>query len=574
MGTTEPDLVAQFEKDSNRRGGKDKDDEQDLDDEHQVDDFENIDFYAVLNVPRNATATEIQVAYKKLAFTYHPDKQIDPVLKEESQHKFALISMARDTLCDEKQRAIYDRYGINGLTNSQAIINKYEEVDNLLRAMGKIQQGIREEREMDGFTGTGQQDVSIGYFAQYRTFFLERFNSKQQYNIKTGFCEIDIIPSFQHNFIQKEATFGCGTVIRKPISHRVQAICAVDFHQGYPLQSMVGLKTVVTKNTMGQLTLSSMGLHPVEIKGSLTRHINPELSAILEAALSIGGKSGGIILQKNVENRVLNVSVNASTGVYGNGITTSMTRQLPISKRTFISFTVASKGFGFGSFNTSITRRLSKVLDIDFSMKVTKSKFLYVIGIRHKFQSFEIPFPIFTQVSYKHSLLFFTVPSVILSLFKLCVLNPIQKSKDKKNLEEKKEKYIHEMEKEKQRSSIDIQLMKPSVEKKIATEQSKNGLIIQEAWYGVLDDRGRPTDQHPDFPSYIDVTIPLQYLVEDSKLELHANKKSDLLGFWDPRIGEFKRLKVTYFFQGKLHQVVIGDEEYMRLPLRSHLMNN
>jgi molecular chaperone DnaJ len=34
----------------------------------------SVDFYAALDIPRNATTQEINAAYKRLALKYHPDK--------------------------------------------------------------------------------------------------------------------------------------------------------------------------------------------------------------------------------------------------------------------------------------------------------------------------------------------------------------------------------------------------------------------------------------------------------------------------------------------------------------------
>ena len=63
-----------------------------------------------------------------------------------------------------------------------------------------------------------------------------------------------------------------------------------------------------------------------------------------------------------------------------------------------------------------------------------------------------------------------------------------------------------------------------------------------EARYGSLNE---PVSD-PSYPPWIDVTIPLQYLVEDSQLILHEGPKTGLLGFYDPRIDEPKELLIRY----------------------------
>jgi curved DNA-binding protein len=67
------------------------------------------DFYEVLGVPRNASAEEIQRAYRKLARQFHPDVNKDPSAEE----RFKEISEAYDVLSDPETRRKYDQFGPN-----------------------------------------------------------------------------------------------------------------------------------------------------------------------------------------------------------------------------------------------------------------------------------------------------------------------------------------------------------------------------------------------------------------------------------------------------------------------------
>lgn len=118
-----------------------------------------------------------------------------------------------------------------------------------------------------------------------------------------------------------------------------------------------------------------------------------------------------------------------------------------------------------------------------------------------------------------------------------------------------------------------------------------SGLIILNAWYGkfVMN-----PSQKPEQAKVIDVTVPLQCLVKDSKLilteaskvrppsasppvELHPVdaiitltvlflSQAGLPGFYDPCVGEEKSLKLLYQFRGVIHQVLAGDTEALRIP--------
>src|SRR3954471_23038923 len=70
------------------------------------------DFYGVLGVERGASDDDIKKAYRKLAMTYHPDRNNGA---KEAEEKFKEITEAYDVLRDPQKRAAYDRYGEAGL---------------------------------------------------------------------------------------------------------------------------------------------------------------------------------------------------------------------------------------------------------------------------------------------------------------------------------------------------------------------------------------------------------------------------------------------------------------------------
>ena len=74
--------------------------------------MEDLSYYEILEVSRDADKTTIKKAYRKMAKTYHPDK--NPGDKE-AEHKFKLCNEAYQCLSDDQQRSIYDRYGKEGL---------------------------------------------------------------------------------------------------------------------------------------------------------------------------------------------------------------------------------------------------------------------------------------------------------------------------------------------------------------------------------------------------------------------------------------------------------------------------
>jgi DnaJ family protein A protein 2 len=70
------------------------------------------DLYNILGVSKTAKPSEIKKAYHKLALKEHPDKGGD-------EEKFKKIQMAYEILSDEEKREKYDKFGLEGLDDSE-----------------------------------------------------------------------------------------------------------------------------------------------------------------------------------------------------------------------------------------------------------------------------------------------------------------------------------------------------------------------------------------------------------------------------------------------------------------------
>lgn len=65
------------------------------------------DYYEVLGVNRDASASEIKKAYRQLAFQYHPDHN----QHDEAEGRFKEINEAYEVLSNAEKRDMYDRFG-------------------------------------------------------------------------------------------------------------------------------------------------------------------------------------------------------------------------------------------------------------------------------------------------------------------------------------------------------------------------------------------------------------------------------------------------------------------------------
>lgn len=70
----------------------------------------NVTCYAVIGVPRNASARGIKKAYRKLSMKWHPDRNKGDEQKVEAKARFTEIATAYEVISDEEIRKKYDHY--------------------------------------------------------------------------------------------------------------------------------------------------------------------------------------------------------------------------------------------------------------------------------------------------------------------------------------------------------------------------------------------------------------------------------------------------------------------------------
>jgi molecular chaperone DnaJ len=75
------------------------------------------DYYNLLGVSRDANSDEIKKAYRQLALKYHPDRNQG---SEEAADRFKEVTEAYEVLRDSEKRALYDRYGKQGVRSGAA----------------------------------------------------------------------------------------------------------------------------------------------------------------------------------------------------------------------------------------------------------------------------------------------------------------------------------------------------------------------------------------------------------------------------------------------------------------------
>ena len=161
------------------------------------------------------------------------------------------------------------------------------------------------------------------------------------------------------------------------------------------------------------------------------------------------------------------------------------------------------------------------------------------------------------------------VPLLLFGGIKALAIAPLLRRQRQSEVAERREEKAREMVERRKEAEAAVELMTETVERVLVAERARQGLIILEAWYGKLFDLD-PAGDPLGLPKVIDVHVPLQCLVVDSKLILREENKAGIPGFYDPCVGDTKYLRVRYEFRGTPHEVTVENSESLVIPRRSH----
>src|SRR5438067_1221206 len=111
------------------------------------------DYYEILGVEKNASVEDVKKSYRKLAMQYHPDKNPD---NKEAEEKFKEATEAYEVLSDADKRARYDRFGHQGV--KQTDYGHYQNTEDIFSHFSDIFSGMGGGGSIfDSFFGGGQQ---------------------------------------------------------------------------------------------------------------------------------------------------------------------------------------------------------------------------------------------------------------------------------------------------------------------------------------------------------------------------------------------------------------------------------
>jgi DnaJ family protein C protein 11 len=612
------------------------DEVEDLDDFIEKNQTE-MDYYAILNVPKNATQDEIKNAYRKLCILYHPDKHSSDINKIVAQREFQKINKAYDILGNIKNKTIYDKYGEKGLDKTWDIGPLYKTPEQIL---SEFEKQVKFKREMElehllksrgeiklTFDASGQvlqpmppphyrppnQPQTPTYPPRYGIHPMPPHPPPPK-PVTRGLAELLHLPLLQNTFIfhswQNDIT------PKDSINFTGQAFS----HRGMNIVSIIGTLSHTINSSLVTEVSTCLGTQPyiqgrviknftsdcfitstatmttVDVPPNFTfvagRQISPHYTGMIAyntGHYSVGkwgkkprpGEASSVTLTLIRNKEKNNIQGSITVGLMESHIRLSYAKSL--TKHLRLKLHALLSSFSGGNFGVAIDKKITKFSRVGFGLNCS-SVVGFSVQLRYHRLGQTITIPIIISHDLSVNVLFWgsVIPISAAYLINQYILIPYHKNDLQRKINIIKTANSDILSKRKKEAEDSINLMAETIQKKIDIEKQNNGLIIIEALYGnakllkkmkkLTYKQSKPNKPLPE--EIIEVTIPLQAMVNKSQLHLGSYSKSSLIGFYDPCFGKEKILRVVYAFQGRIHLIEVGENIPLFAPLRDHIVNS
>ncbi|KAI6197244.1 hypothetical protein M3Y94_01201600 [Aphelenchoides besseyi] len=540
-----------------------------------VNESSDIDYYAILNLPRNATIDEINRAYKSRCLCFHPDRHTDETTKKDAEKIFVILRKAHETLSDPQKRAIYDAVGLAGLEMSGwQLVSRSNNVENI-------------KREYEFLKKLRETEIMI-----------QRVHPTSSYHVKVHaaglFCEDPedrYWPSLAGMSIFQAVDSALTSSDRVGLSGRVKMgngrgdgqVSTSWKHSSSATLHLESVASVSPDNAMATIRVNkAISPRVLFILSPTVTYFTPQetFDASISTTLSLQlatNWQGSVALNVGLRNSYISSTIlrtelnqqqcmfNLTLSPTNSYIRTNYIWRFPNESRLETTATVG--GFGvIGSlmYEQKLSRysKLGCGISLTYPACLLTGKLRLNTGLSH----YELHVVLCdAPEEIGRSIVFGVVfPYVVFQTAKVLFRGPFNRLARVFD-DTTQDDQVDEMKRED--ANRVVNLMRPTAERVARTETNRRGLVIVEAKYGQMQ------GDNPAYPvpgeQLIDVTIPLQAMVTDSQLRLYSVKQQ-LPGFYDPCPGEHKMLRVVYKFHDNLHAVSVPDEMALNIPLSIH----
>lgn len=552
-------------------------------DKDDGDDFgEEPNYYSVLNIRKDANDEEIKSAYKRMCVMYHPDKHRDPKNKEAAEAIFSKVSKAYEILSAPQTRMIYDIYGQKGLDAGWDVVERRRTPEEIRQEYERLQREAEERRIEQRTNPKGSVSLNVDasdlfsvaeedpYYQEERKWFPEiqirgmSFSQSIEAPLTTKNTAI-LSGCLEHTNGDGSGSVNCS--LRRVFSHKGWGEMELGTGNGgsLVLKAFRNLDrkrfgTIQFNSSMKQFPILPTGFQAM-VASQLSKNTMGYLSWTLGRPSSMS-----TILVKDTDH--FKLMMHLQLGIPNSCGVLSYCHKFGKTTKVKTLFKYSTLGF---VFEYGCEHKITSLSKVEATMSLGHAGVSLKLKLQRHTQTFDFPILLCDVIS-PSAVFYGTIfPVVTYFAIKALIITPMLRQQKEKDLEESREKHAQIIAEKKREAESAVQLMLTSYEQIVETEQGKHGLVILEAWYGKFISKQRKTDKST--PYVINVTIPIQCLVKDSKLLLGDSGKSQIPGMYDPCIGEEKLLKITYEFRGNVHEAIFKDEESVRIPKQSHVIS-
>ncbi|WKX96449.1 hypothetical protein Q1695_012692 [Nippostrongylus brasiliensis] len=549
----------------------------DQDQDLLLDEEEEIDFYAILNVPKDATEEEINKAYRRRCLIFHPDRHSEDDDKKEAEKIFVQLRRAHETLLDPKKRAIYDALGVQGLeTQGWELVSRSANAENIRKEYEFLQR-LKEQELM-----LQRVHPSSGFVVKSSCAGLFHENPDDRYppqmigisitqSVDCALTESDRIGLTGRAKTGNGRGDGNASLIWKKSAGK--------FHIENTLTASSDMLNLSCRIARNLYTRAAIIIQPSVQYFPMQEAFAPALTLIYSMRLRVRWQ-GSIILNLTPRESALTTTVvhtenNLPKAVVNFTLSPSNSNMRLVyfvrnPERDAVTETAVQLSMFGISPSIHFERKLSRFSRIGCALHFTFPTCMLTAKFKVKTgqSSFEWQLVLCDDKdAFARSAIYGVVVPV--ALFHIATKLVFRRWYDRFTSLFDDHSHDREVDTVKQEEAARIiNLMRPTADRIRREEEQRMGVVIQEARYGQCEPSGSS--------SYIlagdrtiDVTVPLQAMVNDSQLRIYS-VKSQLPGFYDPCPGEPKMLHIRYMFRDEPHAVTVADDMPIQIPTRSH----
>ncbi|XP_049699825.2 dnaJ homolog subfamily C member 11 isoform X1 [Helicoverpa armigera] len=560
-------------------------------------------YYQLLNVSKTAPPEEINSAYRRFSRMFHPDKHsTDPNKQKWAEQIFNKVKEAYEVLSDSHKRAIYDTLGKRGLeVEGWEVIFRTRTPREIREEYERLKREREERRLQQSANPRGTITLSVNatdmfmkYYDEYEILEEPTIIPNIEVSGMTIQQSIDAPVTLRNTMtlsgnISTQNGIGTGSVniCNRNLSSE-KGWTEVEF--GIGNGPLLGFKIFRTLSRLMFLNCGTvLQFTPRGITPSLISTMAVQLDAHSVGYLTYraggpGGSSMTSIYVRDSEKYHTNTAL--QIGTPHSFISFNIMRKLPqhdMKLRLALKFGTFGAIAEYGaekkvSQNSSVSAAvmLGVPSGVMLKLKWTCSSQTIVVPI-HLCEEV-LPSPVFYAT---------VVPLVSWLVLKKVILDPIARERQERDRQRSMEANYERLQEMQRQARATIELMRETYSRIRSDEEKKKGLVILRALYGKLPPNasshevgaetsgdGTSPETPGPFSEVVDVTIPIQCLVKDSRLELIEASKYELPGFYDPCVGEDKHLTIQYMFHNNLHCCTVNDSQALVLPRNNHRIKN